>query len=457
MAQVHNFSFGSFEWFIGVVEDRNDPEKNGRVRVRVFGYYDDVPVADLPWAQAMQPVTSAASAGVGTSPTGIAVGTHVVGFFADGKAAQTPVIMGTLAGKPGGKPDTNELARGDDLSETVVETKKSSVVESRADSNANSALTALQNVQNKINTTVSDTKSALNGVRDKVAAIGDAGLSADLSSISSVFTQIATTPAQAKALLSQVEWQVESVKGQIENLRNLDPEALAERFLQQQVGDVEASIRALRSLDFDGVINTINAIPVAIGQIDRLQDAIVKMGDLSNIVSQVKGLAKSIPGVGAINGIARTISSANVWNEPETPAAPEYPMNKIMETEGGHIEEWDDTPGAERYHRYHPAGSFTEVHPDGTTVDKVVKDQYRVVMGDDYVHIEGKVQVNIVGNSTVVVNGNVTQEVSGDMLTVVKGDYSLAVGGDFSVTTGGASSVSANSQFAVKAARIDLN
>ncbi len=37
MSQVHNFSFGSFEWFVGVVEDRNDPEKLGRLRVRAFG------------------------------------------------------------------------------------------------------------------------------------------------------------------------------------------------------------------------------------------------------------------------------------------------------------------------------------------------------------------------------------------------------------------------------------
>ena len=30
-----------FRWFIGVVEDRDDPEKASRVRVRCFGYHDD--------------------------------------------------------------------------------------------------------------------------------------------------------------------------------------------------------------------------------------------------------------------------------------------------------------------------------------------------------------------------------------------------------------------------------
>lgn len=459
MAQVHNFSFGSFEWFIGVVEDRDDPQKIGRVRVRAFGYYDGQGIAkdDLPWAMVLQGVESAAKSGVGQSPTGIQVGSHVVGFFADGKNAQTPVIMGTLAGMPNGEPDTNALARGDDLQETVIEEKKGSVITSSANSNAMSAASALQNVQSKISDTMSDVKSQLNGVKDSFAAIGDVGLSTDLNSISQIVTQIATTPAMAASLKGQLEGQISAVKGQIENLKNLDPEEFARRMAEQQIGDIPASLRALQSLDFDSVMSTIQSIPQAIGQVERLSDAIVKMGDLGGIVTTIKGLAKSIPSVGAINGLVRTISSANTWLEPETPAAPEYPMNKIMETEGGHIEEWDDTPGAERYHRYHPTGSFLEVHPDGTQVDKVVKDNYKVILGDDYVHIEGKVQVNITGNSTIVVNGDATTTVSGNRVDVVKGDYSLAVGGDLSITTGGAASVSANSQFAVKAARIDLN
>ena len=30
-----------FHWFVGVVEDRNDPQKAGRVRVRCVGYHSD--------------------------------------------------------------------------------------------------------------------------------------------------------------------------------------------------------------------------------------------------------------------------------------------------------------------------------------------------------------------------------------------------------------------------------
>ena len=48
-----------FLWFAGVVEDREDPEKAGRVRVRCIGLHTDdlnsLPTEDLPWAQVMAP------------------------------------------------------------------------------------------------------------------------------------------------------------------------------------------------------------------------------------------------------------------------------------------------------------------------------------------------------------------------------------------------------------------
>jgi len=133
--------YGEFIWWQGVVEDRYDPLKLGRCRVRILGYHTDnkqegvgIPTADLPWATPMQPITSAAMNGIGTSPTGVVEGTWVFGFFRDGKNAQEPVIMGTFGGIPEDKctpglgfndptgkyplqqnlneSDTNRLARG---------------------------------------------------------------------------------------------------------------------------------------------------------------------------------------------------------------------------------------------------------------------------------------------------------------------------------------------------------
>ena len=93
-----------FIWFMGVVEDRNDPLQLGRVRVRIFdqhtGDIDQLPTDHLPWAQPMQSITSAAISGVGTSPTGLVEGSWVVGFFMDGSDRQRPLVMGSLGGIP---------------------------------------------------------------------------------------------------------------------------------------------------------------------------------------------------------------------------------------------------------------------------------------------------------------------------------------------------------------------
>ena len=93
-----------FYWWHGVVEDIQDPLKLGRCRVRVFGYHVDdlneLPTSDLPWAYPMQPITSAAISGIGTTPIGLLVGSHVFGFFRDGEEGQDPVIIGSFGGIP---------------------------------------------------------------------------------------------------------------------------------------------------------------------------------------------------------------------------------------------------------------------------------------------------------------------------------------------------------------------
>lgn len=93
-----------FIWFVGVVEDRQDPEKMGRVRVRCFGWHTEdkkkIPTESLPWAHPLIPVNSP---GAYTAKEG----DMVMGFFMDGNAAQNPVVMGIFPGKPDKKPDYN--------------------------------------------------------------------------------------------------------------------------------------------------------------------------------------------------------------------------------------------------------------------------------------------------------------------------------------------------------------
>lgn len=91
--------FNKFIWFLGVVEDRNDPLMLGRVRVRCFGYHTEdknlIPTDDLPWASTIIPTND-----MGKNIKAPKDGSVVVGFFMDGESAQYPVVMGIIPGIP---------------------------------------------------------------------------------------------------------------------------------------------------------------------------------------------------------------------------------------------------------------------------------------------------------------------------------------------------------------------
>ena len=92
------------------------------------------------------------------------------------------------------------------------------------------------------------------------------------------------------------------------------------------------------------------------------------------------------------------------WSEPETPYAAEYPENHVYESTSGHIMEFDDTIDKERIHLRHEVGTGYEIHPDGTKVDIVKKDQYSVVEGSHYCNIKDNETVTINGSLKVLVN-----------------------------------------------------
>lgn len=130
-------------WFMGVVEDRNDPQKLGRVRVRCFNVHPqdkiEVPTEDLPWAYLISGTFTA-----DVKPPKL--NTWVFGFFIDGRDCQHPMIIGAMNGMPtqlpsigaGGtisspgniesdddvpdiyQPDMSRLARGENIEQTSV-------------------------------------------------------------------------------------------------------------------------------------------------------------------------------------------------------------------------------------------------------------------------------------------------------------------------------------------------
>lgn len=102
----HIFGFDQVVLFFGVVEDRNDPLKLGRCKVRIFAVHPEdqtlVTTEQLPWAMPVMPIiNNPGTLGMGYSPVGPTVGTNVVGFFADGMERQQPFFFGVIPGSTG--------------------------------------------------------------------------------------------------------------------------------------------------------------------------------------------------------------------------------------------------------------------------------------------------------------------------------------------------------------------
>ena len=83
--------------------------------------------------------------------------------------------------------------------------------------------------------------------------------------------------------------------------------------------------------------------------------------------------------------------NAKFWNQPTGDFNAQYPYNHVYESESGHIKEYDDTPGGERIHEFHRAGTFYEIDHAGNKVDYVKGDRYDISLNDDYVYVKGRV------------------------------------------------------------------
>jgi len=99
------FGKDGFQWWLGVCEDRRDPQKLGRIKVRILGAHTEdktlIKTKDLHWAYVYQPITDNPSMnGLGHSPLGPVEGSWLFGFWKDNESAQDPVIMGTIGGIP---------------------------------------------------------------------------------------------------------------------------------------------------------------------------------------------------------------------------------------------------------------------------------------------------------------------------------------------------------------------
>jgi hypothetical protein len=159
-------------------------------------------------------------------------------------------------------------------------------------------------------------------------------------------------------------------------------------------------------------------------------------------------------------------SEGEPFDEPESPYDAKPPYNHVHESESGHTIEIDDTPGAERLHWYHRAGTFREIHPDGTLVDKCVNKLYSISLEDYFIGTPKNWAVSAGESIKILAGTELTMESASTQLTTgplsvkcetkmeeiggghaqkitdnkevrVKGDYILKVDGDFTIKVKG--------------------
>ena len=499
----------NMHWWTGVVEDRYDPEKLGRCKVRIFGYHTDditlLPTSELPWAIPMQPITSAATSGVGSSPVGIVTGSWVVGWFLDAEEAQQPIIMGTIAGKPG---TTTKTAAYDKSKATQSKTIKDTQGNVLYDTNNNpiqtnetSTTEVNQSLKPLIPSDLGKLKEALGNKLSSLnySKIGEFG---ELGKYQFTLLQlqdlgyIRIPPAEyfdPNAANTSAYW---TGKDNIKSKENfLSNKTSQENAMEQTIKlnyERMLSINKITEVEDRFLVAGFLATAHVIGAeyADNLQrkdnygrtaEEFFILGNTSiggdilagsttkntieNTIDNTtikeiqnqkaftdpnkKYPKKEYSGYTDVNKLAigdkshryfatkenkkiKDVQIANSnerWSEPNSAYSAAYPYNQVIETEAGHVLELDNTPNAERIHLFHTSGSYIEIDINGSSVRKVIGDNYELIDKNDYVFVKGAKKLTIEGKTSIYVKDDASIQVDGDTSIISHGNMTAECAG----------------------------
>lgn len=136
--------------------------------------------------------------------------------------------------------------------------------------------------------------------------------------------------------------------------------------------------------------------------------------------------------------VNREDSDEYPWKEPKPFYNATYPHNDAKVTESGHLLEMDDTPGSERINIEHKTGTFFEIGPNGTQVNKIVGDDVTIVEKNGRIMIKGNSSIIIQGSHTLHIESDCELQVDGSLSANVHGDFNMNVAGEFNMNAGGA-------------------
>ena len=519
--------------YIGVIEDRNDPLKLGRCKVRVIGLHthdaSKLPTADLPWAIPMQPTTSAALSGIGTTPLGLIEGTSVIVMFQD-EDKQYPIILGSIGGIP--QSSSSDVATDDGTIKIKIDGEvKQTTTQSNVllDSSGNAVL---DSSGNPVITTLVDEDAPLENTNKlkraseflpssncvalikrfeglKLQAYQD---SVGIWTIGYGTTRINGVPVQPGMTITQQQAEqyllddlnrdfVPAVHTSTRALvtqsmfdslcsfaynvggGNLRKSTLLKDLNSNKYLDAAAGFsqwnkaggvvlqglvnRRIAEKDLflnEGVPNSAGELPPQLEQNNQVAGFGFADSNSSATQSSSSTLGFSDPNrkyplyfdEPDTNRLARheeinktvvykkeasivknvEVSDGSTWNQSPIPYNAQYPFNHVMQTESGHIMEFDDTPNSERIHIYHKAGTFTEIDSNGTRVNRIVGDNYEILERNGYVQISGSLNVTIDGAHNVYVKNAFNMNIDGATNINVYNNANLNVSGSMNLSVG---------------------
>ena len=392
-------------WWKGVVEDRHDPLFLGRCRVRIFGWHTQdkvqMPTEALPWCLPSLPIDN------GRNPVGLREGDWCWGFFMDGQEAQQPIICGFTPGVPE-EPANPEVGYYDPTPEeelTVDKQPRPPEFAPVADAPEDGGDGGETEVLGRF-----DDPNRLPGGN---VAFGELQKDYNPATYKWDVNRDGQYDAQDAQLISDPDG--DGVPG--------TGEGTDEVFTGGQAATIAYPMSRYPLEPFLNEPTT-----PRIARNEKIEETIVakKKGQLSN----AEAAAHEAMGVGSDEP-----ADAEAFAEPETPYAAKYPFNHVYESESGHYQEIDDTPGAERLHWYHRSGSFTEIHPDGTEVHKTVKKGFHFVVEEfnfatlGFANFTASQAFRIKAGSemNLASGANQNQDVGGNHNTLVKGDSNTKI------------------------------
>jgi hypothetical protein len=122
--------------------------------------------------------------------------------------------------------------------------------------------------------------------------------------------------------------------------------------------------------------------------------------------------------------------------QPYSSYAPQYPHNHVYETTAGHLKEYDDTYGAERIREKHSSGTYYEIQPDGTKVERIERNNYQLVIGDDTIEVHGSVNIIANQNVNLACGGNLDAHVGGEITVVGEMNATVNIGNNINIEAG---------------------